>query len=180
MPTNRRHPESGRFQAPGLSLPERYPISALLPDIRSLYNVGAIFRTADACLFDALYLAGYTGCPPRKEIHKTALGAEETVPWKHYKSALRCARMLKKQGISLVAVETSESAIPYTDFKPTFPVCCMFGNEVDGLHPKLLELADHVVSLPMRGLKNSLNVSVAFGIVAYHVANTWERLQKNR
>lgn len=178
---NEGHPENFRIsqkEARGL---ERYPVSVLLENIRSLYNVGSIFRTADACLLEKVYLTGYTGIPPRKEISKTALGAEEVVPWKHYKNPLYLARRLKRVGVRLVALETSENAIPYTDFQPKFPLCLLVGHEVDGLSQELLSLADETIILPMRGRKNSLNVSVAFGIAVYELVGKWEngKLRKN-
>jgi tRNA G18 (ribose-2'-O)-methylase SpoU len=168
------HPENFRIsKEDALKLP-RYPISVLLENIRSLHNVGSVFRTCDACLFDMVYLTGYTGVPPRKEITKTALGADETVPWKHYKDPVYIAKKLKKQGVRLVALETSKNAIPFHRYTPKFPMCLMVGHEVTGLSDKLLKLADDIIILPMRGRKSSLNVSVAFGVAAYCLSGKWE------
>jgi tRNA G18 (ribose-2'-O)-methylase SpoU len=169
------HPENFRISKKEAKELKRYPVSVFLENIRSLYNVGSIFRTADACLFDKVYLTGYTGIPPRKEISKTALGAEEIVSWKQYKNSVYLAKKLKKEGVQLIALETGDDSIRYQDFKPKFPVCLMLGNEIDGLSDKLLELADVKVNLPMRGRKNSLNVSVAFGVAAYELAGKYER-----
>lgn len=169
------HPENFRAPIHEVRALKRYPISVLLENVRSLYNVGSIFRIADGCLTEQVYLTGYTGVPPRKEIHKTALGADEVVPWKHYKQSMRIARMLKKQSVQLVALETGENSIDYVDFMPKFPMCLMLGNEIEGLSKELLDFADVKIRLPMRGRKNSLNVSVAFGIAAYRLAEKWEQ-----
>lgn len=169
------HPENFRISKKEAKELDRYPISVFLENIRSLYNVGSIFRTADACLFDKVYLTGYTGSPPRKEISKTALGAEEIVFWKQYKNPVYLAKKLKKEGVQLVALETGDDSLNYQDFRPKFPMCLMLGNEIEGLSDNLLELADIKISLPMRGRKNSLNVSVAFGIAAYSLADKLEK-----
>lgn len=146
-------------------------IFAILHNIRSAHNVGAIFRTSDAVGIKKIYLTGYTPTPKTnpKEIAKTALGAENYVDWEHYKNISYLLKKLKKKKLKIVAVEQSKRSIPYYKFKPKFPVVLIFGNEVRGLNKKILEKADHILEIPMLGKKESLNVSVAFGIIVYHL-----------
>ncbi|MCB9802697.1 TrmH family RNA methyltransferase [Candidatus Nomurabacteria bacterium] len=138
-------------------------------NIRSLYNVGTFFRTADALGVDQLFLTGYTGKPPRKEISKVALGAEETVPWKYYKNVSSLITKLKKEGVKIIALEKTKSAIDYLDFKAEFPLALLLGNEVKGVSSALLKKADQTISLPMKGQKESLNVGVAMAVAAYQI-----------
>lgn len=149
-------------------------LSALVEDVRSLWNVGSIFRTADGAGFSRLYLCGITGCPPRKEISKTSLGAENSVSWESYACALDVLPELKGNGIFLLGLEKSDSSDPLSDFLASktikMPLCLLVGNEVTGLSAEVLSQCDKVVHLPMRGVKESLNVSVAFGIAAYAIA----------
>lgn len=147
---------------------------AILYNIRSAHNVGAIFRTADGAGVSKLYLCGYTPTPNDrnvgKDITKTALGAETFVPWEKYKQTGRLIKKLKKEGIRIVVLEQSPRSTPYTKCKPKFPLCLIVGNEVTGISKSILKLADDVIEIPMRGKKESLNVSVAFGIAAYNIA----------
>jgi tRNA G18 (ribose-2'-O)-methylase SpoU len=172
------HPEIDRITKEQALLLKRYPFSVFLHDMRSLYNVGSIFRIADACLFEKVYLSGYTGTPPRKEIAKVALGAEESVAWEQVQDHISTLRKLKSQGVQLVALETGDDALDYREFQPEFPICLLLGQEVEGLSEEFMKLVDAKISLPMRGRKNSLNVSVAFGIAAYDLAYKWENIKK--
>jgi tRNA G18 (ribose-2'-O)-methylase SpoU len=138
-------------------------------NIRSTHNVGSIFRTADAAAVTKLFLAGYTPCPPRDEISKVALGAELNVPWQHCTQAWRQIETLQSAGIRIVALENNVQSLSIYRFKPQFPMALLLGNEVDGLSPALLARTDAIVHLPMYGKKESLNVSVAFGIAAYEL-----------
>ncbi len=140
-------------------------------NIRSTFNVGAIFRTADAAGITKIYLCGYTPCPPRYEIEKVALGAEKTVPWEHVPQTWRLLERLKTQGVQIVALENNIElpTIDYRDFVPRFPMALVLGNEVTGLSPALLQRTDAIITLPMRGKKESLNVAVAFGIATYRL-----------
>lgn len=140
------------------------------PDIRSLYNVGAIFRTADALGVSKLFLCGYTGCPPRKEIYKVALGAERAVPWEHHEQAWRVVDRLKAQGVRIVALEKTSHSLSLLEFEPQYPLALVVGNEVDGVPQSVLGRADATVHLPMYGVKGSLNVAVAFGAAGYLLA----------
>jgi tRNA G18 (ribose-2'-O)-methylase SpoU len=148
---------------------EKFPFYCLVENVRSLYNVGSIFRTSDAVRVEELYLTGYTGYPPRKEIDKTALGAVDSVSWFHFTNPLEAVEKIKNKQIQLIALEHTSTSVDYNDFEYHYPLCLMLGNEVDGLSEKLLAQADRAVKIPMFGLKQSLNVSVAYGIVMYHI-----------
>lgn len=145
----------------------------IVHNVRSLHNVGSIFRTADASGVLKIYLTGYTPSPldemgrVRKEIKKTALGAEKNVEWGAEKNISKLIKKLKKDGVQIIALENTKNAMNYEAFKPAFPAALILGNEVRGLSPALLKKADAVIKIPMRGRKESLNVSVAFGIAAY-------------
>lgn len=143
-----------------------------LSNVRSLHNVGSVFRTADAFGVEKIILGGYTGYPPHKEITKTALGAEEWVKWeKHYHLGKKLSE-LKKEGFSLVGLENNiKGTIPLQEFVPSFPLVLILGNEVRGISKAIQLNIDTYVSIPMYGRKESLNVAVAFGIAAYHIAN---------
>jgi tRNA G18 (ribose-2'-O)-methylase SpoU len=157
----------------------RFPFYCLVENVRSLYNVGSIFRTSDALRLKKLYLTGYTGYPPKKEIDKTALGAVDSVPWSHHANPLDAIQQFKQQGIPLIALEHTTQSITYTDFEFTFPFCLMIGNEVDGLSEVLIAQADLAIEIPMHGLKQSLNVAVAFGIVMYHALTQYLKNKKD-
>lgn len=145
------------------------PVALILDNVRSLYNVGAFFRTADAVCIETLYLSGYTGSPPNKEITKTALGAETTVAWERTPNPVATLQTLRGRGYELVAVETTESAVDLFTWQPSFPVCLLFGNEVEGTSPALLDLCETHVQIPMLGRKRSLNVATAGGVVLYEL-----------
>lgn len=146
---------------------KRSPICVVLDNVRSLYNVGAVFRTSDAVLVKKLYLCGITGCPPRKEISKTALGAEEVVPFEHRDSVVGVIKELKKKGVQIVAVELAHKAEVYYKAEYKFPVCFVVGHEVNGVGDEVMKLVDKAVKIPMLGRANSLNVATAYGIIVY-------------
>jgi len=141
----------------------------LLDNIRSLFNVGAIFRTADGAGVSKIFLTGITGKPPHREIHKVALGAEETVPWSYYKNPADLVKEFKKEKMPIFALEATENSVPFDAVDYPERLCLIVGNEYNGIGEELLHEADAVVHLPMRGKKVSLNVSVAFGIAAYEI-----------
>ncbi len=151
----------------------RLPVYALLENVRSLYNVGSMFRTADALHVARLYLCGYTGFPPRREITKTALGAEHTVPWEKHADAVELARNLQAKGMQVVVLEQTDDAVDFWEAPVRFPVCFVVGNEVTGVSEELVALADLCLELPMAGIKQSLNVATAFGVVGYELARRW-------
>ena len=148
------------------------PFSVILNNIRSLYNVGSIFRTADGAGIEKIWLCGITGFPPAGGISKTALGAEHSVPWEYKKDAREVIRDLKMQGYQIVMLEQARQSIPYQEFDPQTPVCLVLGNEIEGVEEGLLPDCDAAIEIEMSGAtKNSLNVGVAFGIVAYEMRN---------
>ena len=136
-------------------------------NIRSTYNVGSIFRTADGAGVARIYLTGYTPAPPHPGITKTALGAEKFVPWEKAKNLSSVLKKLKKEKFRIVAVEQDKQSETYVSFRAKGNICLVLGNEVRGLSKAVLQKCDDMIEIPMRGKKESLNVSVAFGIVAY-------------
>ncbi|HTK83242.1 MAG TPA: RNA methyltransferase [Bacteroidota bacterium] len=157
-----------RFSSEQLQREERLPIYALLDNVRSLYNVGSMFRTADGARIAKMVLCGYTPSPPRKEIEKTALGATTTVPWEHMKDPQDALRQLKSLGIPLCVLEQTDTSTPYHSLRKTdFPLCLVVGNEITGVRKEILDQADRAIEIPMYGMKQSLNVAVAFGIAVF-------------
>ena len=150
------------------------PIIIILDDIRSLHNIGSVFRTSDAFLIEKIYLCGITATPPNKEIHKTALGATETVAWEHNKSVVEVIENLKKEDVSVYAIEQVENAIFLDKFQPETnkKFALIFGNEVFGVSQEAINLSDGVIEIPQLGSKHSLNISVSAGIVV------WDLFQK--
>jgi tRNA G18 (ribose-2'-O)-methylase SpoU len=140
-------------------------------NIRSMENIGSIFRTSDALGVKKIYLCGISGKPPHHKISKTALGAEETVPFEYCKQTGRLIDRLKNDKISVVALEQDGKAVEYTKFKPKFPMALIVGNEVKGVSKSILKKCDKIIYLPMHGKKESLNVSVSFGIAGYYIIN---------
>lgn len=151
----------------------KYPISVMIEDVRSLYNVGSIFRTSDGAGIEKLYLGGYTGTPPRKDISKTALGASETVPWEKVENCKEKILSLKEMGYTIAVCEHTDNGVNYSSANYSFPLCIILGNEVEGVSDELCELADFAIEIPMFGLKQSLNISVAYGIVIYRIVESY-------
>ncbi|MES3004988.1 MAG: RNA methyltransferase [Patescibacteria group bacterium] len=150
-------------------------VFVLLHDIRSTHNVGSIFRTADALGVSKIYLSGYTPTPidkfnkPRKDIAKVALGAEKTIPWEYIENPAKVIKKLKKDGVFVVGIEQDKKSVDYKKIKIKSPVLFIVGNEVEGIDKKTISLCDEVVEIPMRGEKESLNVSVAFGVALFRM-----------
>lgn len=157
----------------------RLPVTILLDNVRSMYNVGAFFRTADGAGIERLLLSGITAKPPKKEISKTALGAETRVPWHDIRDPITAVQDLREHGYEIAAIETSERALDIFDWQPHFPVCVMFGHEVDGLTTSLLERCDTHVRIPMLGLKHSLNVASAGAVVMYELLRKYRVLRRS-
>src|SRR3970282_1036107 len=148
---------------------KKTPIIFVLDDIRSLHNIGSVFRTADAFLIEKIYLGGITATPPNKEIHKTALGATETVAWEHSKNVLEVIENLKKEDVTVFAIEKVESAIFLQEFKveKDKKYALVFGNEVYGVSQEAVAICDGCIEIPQLGTKHSLNISVSTGIVVW-------------
>jgi len=156
----------------------KYPVYIILHNLRSAYNVGSIFRTADAVGASGVYLSGYTPKPidnfgrADKKIAKTALGAEKSVPWQYQRSPSHLINKLRSSGVKVVAVEQSNRSIDYRKFKPSSPTAFVFGNEVSGISSATLNNCDQVIEIPMVGQKESLNVSVTVGVILFHFVNS--------
>lgn len=149
---------------------DKIPVIAVLENIRSAYNVGSIFRTADAFLLEAIYICGYTAHPPHKEIKKTALGADETVHWKHFKNIGEAIEVLKDEGYAIYAVEQAQNSIQLNGFdRKNKKLAVILGNEVTGVEQTTIEQCDGCIEIPQLGMKHSLNVSVAAGVVLWEL-----------
>jgi tRNA G18 (ribose-2'-O)-methylase SpoU len=166
--------ELDRKSVSDFKLADKTPISILLDDIRSLHNIGSVFRTSDAFLIEKIYLCGITAIPPNKEIHKTALGATETVAWEYHKDVLEVITKLKNDGTFVYAIEQVENAVFLDNFQPdaTKKYALVFGNEVYGVSLEAIKICDGCIEIPQLGTKHSLNISVSAGIVV------WDLFQK--
>ncbi|HLP10636.1 MAG TPA: RNA methyltransferase [Flavobacteriales bacterium] len=161
--------ELNRLSVEAFKAAEKCPVIVVLDNIRSHHNVGSIFRTADAFAFEAIYLCGYTPVPPHREIHKTALGATESVNWKKFETTLDAVNELKQQGYSVICIEQTEHKIMLDKFKKdsTKKYALVFGNEVEGVEQEVINASDAVVEIPQFGTKHSLNISICAGIVMW-------------
>jgi 23S rRNA (guanosine2251-2'-O)-methyltransferase len=155
---------------------ERLPVAVLLDNVRSLYNVGAFFRTSDAVRADSIVLAGITPTPDDPRIAKTALGAERSLAWSKPADAKAAVDDLRARGFEIAAIETSLHAVDLFDWRPRFPVCVVFGHEVEGIAPALLERCDVHVRIPTLGTKGSINVATAGGVVLYELLRKYRTL----
>jgi len=152
----------------------RVPLIVLVDNVRSLYNVGSIFRTSDGVMIEKLILAGFTPHPPRKEIEKTALGSTKSVPWEYIKQPTETIQKLKERGYKICCLELTDKSINYNDIKSAdFPICLVIGNEINGVSKEVIELCDLAIEIPMYGIKQSLNVAVAYGIAVFELARLW-------
>lgn len=149
---------------------DKIPVIVVLENIRSAYNVGSVFRTADAFLIEAIYIIGYSARPPHKEIKKTALGAEETVDWKYFKTPAEALGELKDAGYKIYAVEQATDSISLEKFNPvTEKVAVVFGNEVTGVEQSTIYLCDGCIEIPQLGMKHSINIATAAGVVLWEL-----------
>jgi 23S rRNA (guanosine2251-2'-O)-methyltransferase len=163
--------ELGRKDQDEFKQASKTPIIIVLDDVRSLHNIGSVFRTADAFLIEKIYLCGITATPPNKEIHKTALGATDTVAWEYSKDVLEVINLLKTDGVKVLAIEQVENALMLQDFEPDTDTkyALIFGNEVKGVAQEAVSMCDGVIEIPQLGTKHSLNISVSAGIVVWDV-----------
>lgn len=152
------------------------PLIVILDNVRSLNNIGSVFRTCDAFLIEKIFLCGITATPPNKEIHKTALGATESVDWEYAESTLSVVERLKSEGVRIISIEQTEKAVMLNDFQPEPAVkyAIIFGNEVKGVEQEVVSASDGVIEIPQYGTKHSLNVSVSAGIVIWDL---WKKMQ---
>jgi 23S rRNA (guanosine2251-2'-O)-methyltransferase len=165
---------SNRLRPEAVSAAEKRPIYAMLDNIRSLYNVGSMFRTSDGALINKLYLCGYTPHPPRKEIEKTALGSTAIVGWEYHRDPLAAVAAVRGQGARLCVLEQTTHSKSYFEVsKGDFPICLVVGNEITGVSPQIIAAADMAIEIPMHGTKLSLNVAVAYGIALFELVRIW-------
>ncbi len=170
------HDEIVARQSSQLTNP-RLPFCVVLNNIRSLHNVGSIFRTADGAGVEKIWLCGITGYPPQGGIAKTSLGAEDHVPWEYREDGLSLLKELKSRGYQIVLLEQAQGASSYDQFIPQAPICLVIGNEISGVSEDLLKYCDAAVEIDMAGIKNSLNVAVAFGVMAYQIRSRLKSME---
>ncbi len=165
--------ELGRKSVADFKMANKKPIVVVMDNIRSMHNVGSVFRTSDGFLIDGICLCGFTPQPPHRDIHKTALGATETVDWVYYENTPNAVNDLKHRGYKVYAIEQTEGSISLGKFKElnpdlaAFPMAFVFGNEVDGVDEEVISICDGVIEIPQWGMKHSLNISVAAAIVLW-------------
>ena len=172
--------ELNRLSTDEFKRAEKTPVIAVLENIRSAYNVGSVFRTSDAFLLEAVYLTGYTACPPHKEIKKTALGAEDTVEWQHFPSANEAIEQLKSNDYTVFAVEQVFNSISLENLQvnSSQKIAVVFGNEVSGVEESTIALCDGTIEIPQLGMKHSLNIATAAGVVLWEIIRT--RMKTNQ
>ena len=169
-------PELNRLSLTEYQEVEKLDVIIVLDNVRSLSNIGSFFRTADAFRIGEIFLCGITACPPHREIHKTALGAEESVKWRYFETTEDACKYLKENNYKINAVEQIEGSVMLNDFVPEDRSAYIFGNEVDGVDDEILQYCDNAVEIPQEGTKQSLNVSISAGIVMYHLFNyLWKK-----
>ncbi len=174
-----KHHEIPRVAPEALTSLKRHPIVVIVDNVRSLHNVGSLFRTADACALEAIILTGITPTPEHPGIHKTALGAQDFVPWKYIPDPAEAAQYVKKQGYTLAALELTDTPTYIEELQAEhFPLALIIGHEVHGVRDDVLEQADLALEIPQYGAKQSLNVAVAFGIAAHNLVQHWRKLQE--
>ena len=166
------HEEIGKKRATldEVIIKKRNPIYVLCDNIRSIYNVGSIFRTSDAALIEKLFLTGYTPYPPRPEIEKVALGSTKSVPWEYFKNPIDAIEKLKASNVKIVSLELTDSSKNYFELKEEyFPTCLVLGNELSGVSSEILAQSDLSLEIPQYGFKHSINVAVAYGIAVFEM-----------
>lgn len=164
-----KNSELERLNIEAFKKAKKTPLIIVLDNIRSLNNIGSVFRTSDAFLIEKIYLCGITATPPHKDIHKTALGSTETVAWEYIKDTVTLIEKLKKEHVKILAIEQAEQATLLHDFKPKkeCKYAVVFGNEVKGVSQEVVNLSDEVIEIPQFGTKHSLNISVSAGVVIW-------------
>jgi tRNA G18 (ribose-2'-O)-methylase SpoU len=165
--------ELGRKSVEDFKLADKKPLVVVMDNIRSMHNVGSVFRTADAFLISGICLCGFTPQPPHRDIHKTALGATDSVDWLYYENTVDAVLALKERGYKVLAIEQTEGSIMLDEYAHKhLPTAFVFGNEVDGVSDEVLQVCDGVIEIPQWGMKHSLNISVAAAVVL------WEFVRK--
>jgi tRNA G18 (ribose-2'-O)-methylase SpoU len=173
-----KNEELGRPDIESFQNAPKTPIVIVLDNIRSLNNVGSVFRTADSFALESIYLCGITAKPPHREINKTALGATESMAWKYFEQTETAVKELKQNGYQVFSVEQAENRIFLNDFKvePEDKIALVFGHEVKGVNQKVIDISDGVIEIPQKGTKHSLNISVSVGVVLWDIASKMKAL----
>lgn len=166
-----KNSELDRLTVDAFKQVKKTPVIIILDNIRSLNNVGSVFRTSDAFLVEKIYLCGITARPPHKDIHKTALGSTDTVDWEYFENTIDLVKQLNAEQVKICAIEQAENATMLNDFKPEAHTkyALVFGNEVKGVAQAVVSASDHVIEIPQFGTKHSLNISVSCGIVVWDI-----------
>lgn len=164
-----KNSELNRLDIAGFKKTEKIPLIVVLDNIRSLNNVGSVFRTSDAFVIEKIYLCGITAQPPHKEIHKTALGATESVDWEYVEDTMEVVNSLQETGVKVASIEQADNAAMLNDFKvePNQKYAVIFGNEVKGVQQEVVTASDYCIEIPQFGTKHSLNISVSCGVVLW-------------
>lgn len=172
-----RHEEIPRADPEEVAALPKHPISVIVDNVRSIHNVGSIFRTSDAARIEEVVLAGISGTPANPALHKTALGAQDTVAWRHAPDAVAAAEAFRARGYTLAVLEITDTPTHAAAVEPAhFPMCLVVGNELAGVSEALVERADLAIEIPQYGAKQSLNVSVAYGIAVFDLVRRYRRL----
>jgi len=171
-----KNSELGRLDVEDFKKTEKVPLIVVLDNIRSLHNIGSVFRTSDAFLIEKIYLCGITAQPPHKEIHKTALGATESVDWEYFDTTMEAVKKLQMEGVHVMAIEQAENSTSLQDFNiaPSQKYAIIMGNEVKGVQQEVVSACDAVIEIPQYGTKHSLNIAVTAGVVI------WDLFKKMR
>lgn len=170
-----------RHQLEAIESIHRLPVTVVVDNIRSLYNIGSIFRTSDGVLLQKLILTGFTPTPPRKEIEKTALGATLSVPWEYVKEPHEAVLRLKNEGYKAYCLELTDASLPYhSPAQADFPICLVLGNEITGVSKQTISVCDEALEIPQFGTKQSLNVAVAYGVAIFELSRIWRNGSEDR
>ncbi len=172
--------ELGRLSIDDFKTGRKLPVIVILDHVRSMHNVGSIFRTSDAFAIEELFLCGITGQPPHREIEKTALGATQSVPWRHFPRTIDAVDLLRKEGYAITAVEQTVNSISLSDYQPVAAqkIALIFGNEVNGVSDDVLERCDNSIEIPQFGTKHSFNIVVSAGIVLWDIYSKLQHLEQ--
>lgn len=169
-----------RVKLEEIHLVNKLPVTVVLHNIRSTYNVGSIFRTSDGAMIEKLFLCGYTPQPPKKEILKTALGATDSIYWEYVKDTITVVKELKKNGLTIYALEQTRESKPYNQLSIIkFPMALIIGNEISGVSQEILDYCDYALEIPQYGVKHSLNVAVAYGITIFRIREIFDNIINN-
>jgi tRNA G18 (ribose-2'-O)-methylase SpoU len=170
---------ANRIPKNNIELADRMPVAVLVDSVRSAYNVGSMFRTSDGAMISKLYLTGYSPYPPNKEILKTALGSTESVPWEYAKDPKEAVIKLRSEGYKICALELTEDSRKYSDVPESdFPLALIVGNEITGVAQPLLDMCDFSLEIPQHGIKQSLNVAVAYGVAIFELRKIYDSIRR--